>query len=52
MRKPKIYAQVPDFDQQTQAVYQLEPVDMGDHVYVGVQVVDLPEVEEDEEIEM
>ncbi len=44
------YAQVPDFDQQTQAVYQLEPVDMGDHVYVGVEVVDLPEA--DEEIEM
>ncbi len=49
MRKPKIYAQVPDFDQQTQAVYQLEPVDMGDHVYVGAQVVDLPEVEEEPE---
>lgn len=50
MRKPIVYGQIPaEFDQQTQAVYQTEPVEMKDHIYVGVQVVDLPEVEEGEE---
>ncbi len=45
MRKPIVYANIPGFDQQTRAVYQLEPVDMGDHVYVGVEIVEIPEVE-------
>lgn len=39
--KPYVYAPVPEFDQQTQYVAQSEPVDMGDHVFVGVVVKEL-----------
>jgi hypothetical protein len=31
MQKPIIYAEIPEFNQETQAVFQLEPVDMGDN---------------------
>ncbi len=41
--KPVIYAPIPEFDQETQAVYQDQPVDKGDVIDVGVIVVDLPE---------
>ena len=43
--KPIIYAEIPDFDQATQAVFQAEPVDMGDHIFAGVVVVDVEPVE-------
>lgn len=42
MRKPTVYAEIPDFDQRTQSVYQVAPVDMGDYIYMGVEVRDLP----------
>ena len=43
--KPIIYAPIPEFDQATQAVFQAEPVDMGDHIFVGVVVVDVEQEE-------
>ena len=43
--KPIIYASIPEFDQATQAVFQAEPVDMGDHIFVGVVVVDVEQEE-------
>ncbi len=37
------FAEIPDnFDQQTQAVFQTEPIDVGNHIFVGVEVMDLP----------
>ena len=45
MQKPIIYAPIPEFDQATQAVFQAEPVDMGDHIFVGVVVVDVEQGE-------
>lgn len=42
MQKPEIYAEIPAFDQQTQAIYQIEPVDMGDYIFYGVEVRDVP----------
>ena len=48
MLKPKIYAEIPEFDQRSQAVYQLEPVEMEDCIFVGVEVVDMPSVVEEE----
>ena len=36
--KPVVYAPVPEFDQMTQYVVQVEPVDMGDYIYVGNEV--------------
>jgi len=38
MLKPYIYAPIPEFDQLTQYVSQMVPVDMGDHYFVGVEV--------------
>ena len=45
--KPVVYAKIPEFDQEAQAVFQLPPVERDDHIYVGVEVRD---VELDEEI--
>ena len=45
MQKPVIYEKIPEFDQTTQAVYQLEPNEMDDHIFVGIEV---REVEVDE----
>ncbi len=36
--KPIVYAEIPEFDQETQAVFQLPPVERDDHIYVGVEV--------------
>jgi len=49
LQKPIIYAEIPEFDQATQAVFQAEPEDRGDHIYYGVRVVDLPPDEENPE---
>ncbi len=50
--KPVIFAPIPEFDQTTQAVYQIGPVDKGDDIYVGVEIryveVDGPEAMEPE----
>jgi len=51
MQKPIIYAEIPEFNQETQAVFQTEPVDMGDYIFIGVEVVDLPPDEEGDMIE-
>jgi hypothetical protein len=42
MNKPIIYAEIPEFDQATQAVFQTEPEDRGEYIYYGVTIVDLP----------
>lgn len=39
--KPIVYAPIPEFDQETQAVFQTEPVGMGDHIFVGVEIRDV-----------
>lgn len=36
--KSVIYAPIPTFDQSTQYVVQLEPVEMVDHIFVGVEI--------------
>ena len=41
MQKPIVYAEIPEFNQTTQAVFQLPPVEMDDHIFVGVVVVDI-----------
>jgi hypothetical protein len=50
MPKPTVYAEIPQFDQLTQAVYQTEPIDMGDYIYIGAEVRDLPQDEPSEEM--
>ncbi len=49
MQKPNVYEKIPQFNQQTQMVVQLPPIEREDDIYHGVKVVDLPEVEEVEE---
>jgi len=44
--KPVVYEDVPLFDQETQYVVQSPPVDLGDHIYMGVEV---REMEQDDE---
>ncbi len=45
--KPVAFAEIPSgFDQQTQAVFQTAAVDMGDHIFVGNEIRELPPSEE------
>ena len=44
--KPVVYEDVPLFDQETQYVIQQPPVDLSDHIYMGVEV---REMEQDDE---
>lgn len=39
------YAPIPDFDQETQAVFQTEPVDKGGYIEIGVEIRDVPQDE-------
>jgi len=49
--KPVVYEAVPLFDQEVQYVIQQPPVDLGDHIYMGVEVLDL-EMDDDEGTEL
>ena len=40
------YAKIPEFDQEFQAVFEKEPVDMSEYIFIDVEVRD---VEQDEE---
>ena len=51
MQKPIIYAEIPEFNQETQYVVQLSPVEQEDFIYYGVEVRDLPLQEEGEFVE-
>jgi len=44
--KPVTYADIPEFDQQTQAVFQTQAVDMVDYIFVGNEIRELPPSEE------
>lgn len=48
--KPLEYAEVPDYDQETQYVVQAAPEDRGDHIFVGVEVHDLEDTGEPDEL--
>lgn len=48
--KPVVFGEIPEFDQETQAVYQIGPVEREDDIYVGVEVRYV-EVDESEAME-
>ena len=48
--KPVVYAEIPEYDQETQAVFELPPVDNGDYIFVGLKVVDVPKDDIDDEM--
>lgn len=41
MEKEKRYEEIPAYNQETQFVVESEPVDMGDYIYVGLEVKDM-----------
>lgn len=48
VEKAVIYADIPEFDQTTQYIVQLPPVEMADAIYYGVEVKELEIVDEPE----
>ncbi len=36
--KPVVFGEIPEFDQETQAIYQVGPVEREDDIYVGVEI--------------
>lgn len=44
--KPIVYAEIPEFDQMTQAIYQGEVMDEGEYISISVEVRN---VEQDDE---
>lgn len=46
MEKPKRYAEIPIYNQETQYVVEKEPVDMGDYIFIDLEVKEL-EIEQD-----
>lgn len=46
MVKEKIYAEIPDFDQETEYVVQLPPVETDGEIFYGVKVLTIPPDEE------
>ena len=41
MEKEKRYEEIPAYNQETQFVVEREPVDMGDYLYIGLEVKDV-----------
>ena len=41
MEKEKRYEEIPAYNQEAQYVVEKEPVDMGDYLYIGLDVKDL-----------
>jgi len=48
--KPIVYAEIPEYDQETQAVFELPPADNGDHIFVGLEVREVPRDDVDGEM--
>lgn len=46
--KPVVYEDVPLFDQETHYVVQCPPVDAGNHIYMGVEVREMEQVDDGE----
>ena len=46
MEKEKIYAEIPNFDQENEYVVQLEPVESEDSIYYGIEI---RQIEKDDE---
>ena len=41
MEKEKRYEDIPAYNQETQYVVEREPVDMGEYLYIGLEVKDV-----------
>lgn len=45
MEKEKRYAEIPNYNQETQYVVEKESIDMGDYIFIDLEVKDM-EIEE------
>lgn len=52
MQKPIVHQPVPNYDQQTQYVVELSPVEYEDHIFIGCQVLDMPPEEDQTDVQM
>ena len=41
MQKEKRYEEIPAYNQETQYVVEREPVDMGEYIFIGLEVKDM-----------
>lgn len=41
MEKEKRYEEIPAYNQETQYVVEREPVDMGEYIFIGLEVKDM-----------
>ena len=41
MEKEKRYEEIPTYNQETQFVVEREPVDMGEYIFIGLEVKDM-----------
>lgn len=48
--KPVFYAEIPEYDQESQAVFELPPEDRGDHIFVDLEIREVPKDDLDEEM--
>lgn len=42
MEKPVVRQDVPEYDQETQYVVELEPVEEDDHIFIGLEIKVMP----------
>ena len=40
--KPVVYAEIPEYDQETQAVFELPPEDRESYIFVGLEIREVP----------
>lgn len=48
--KPIRYADTPEYNQEREAVLELPPIDKKDHIFVGLEVKEVPQDERNEEM--
>ena len=49
MEKEKRYAEIPNYNQETQCVVEKEPIDMGEYIWIDLEVKDM-EIDEEENL--
>ena len=48
--KPVVYAEIPEYDQETQAVFELPPEDRESYIFVGLEIREVPKDDVDDEM--
>ena len=49
--KPVVYAEIPEYDQETQAVFELPPEDRESYIFVGLEIREVPKDDVIKELE-